>query len=72
MKTRIATRILCYQIKLLIRINNTKALFIRHAPEKISSESSNISSTPHFKFNLFNHALIQSIALNPLQFIKFM
>ena len=30
MKTRIATRILCYQIKLLIRINNAKALFIRH------------------------------------------
>jgi len=32
MKTRIATRILCYQIKLLIRINNALALFIRHAP----------------------------------------
>jgi hypothetical protein len=32
MKTRIASRILCYQIKLLIRINSAKALFIRHAP----------------------------------------
>jgi len=31
MMVRIASRILCYQIKLLIRINSAKALFIRHA-----------------------------------------
>lgn len=31
MMVRIASRILCYQIKLMIRINNAKALFIRHA-----------------------------------------
>ena len=32
MMTITASRILCYQIKLLIRINNTNVLFIRHAP----------------------------------------
>jgi len=32
MMTRIASRILCYQIKLLIRINNSLMLFFRHAP----------------------------------------
>jgi len=31
MKTRIAIRILCYQIRLLIRINNKLKLFLRHA-----------------------------------------
>ena len=31
MMTRIASRILCYQIKLLIRINNSLMLFFRHA-----------------------------------------
>jgi hypothetical protein len=32
MMTRIASRIFSYQIKLLIRINSAKALFIRHVP----------------------------------------
>jgi len=36
MKTRIASRILCYQIKLLIRINSAFALFIRHARKNAS------------------------------------
>ena len=35
MMTITASRILCYQIKLLIRINNTLVLFIRHAPTNV-------------------------------------
>ena len=45
MQTRIAARVLCYQVKLLIRtINAIKALIVRHAP-----------LTNNFKNHYFSH-----------------
>jgi len=36
MKCITASRILCYQIKILIRINSLLQLFIRHAPQRVN------------------------------------